>query len=303
MTASNPEQWRVPPDVEVHPAARAVRFDDILNRLERSLTQLDCWGIRVAPGSRLAEYVRTLRFALQQTEADQRFLERLSFAILDISEVTEIVESIGTPSERAFTRLSSMATGGYHPDDETTSPGRDAQYELWLCAFLAQRGIPAELADPDISIAWNGQTIPVEAKRPKSHDAVDVRFRKALKQLDAFPEGGVVALSLDLLLRPPGEVLFAESPADASRKMDHVFDEHCRRVLNPTASTRRAPGRNAVGLLFTAKIPAFVSRFGLFVFEFRCELFRLKGDQRGYRLAELRKRVSSRARVHNGNAS
>lgn len=272
-------------------------FEATLAQYEASLARLESWGIAAPPSSRLQSYVVRLREAIDQDSLPLQRLEQLSFVLADVSELIEIADSFSVPTDRALGRLRELAGGELHPDHEDRSPSRDAQAELWLRTFFSARGIPCEMTDPDLAITWGGATIRVEVKRPKSAGALDTRFRKALKQLTPYSEGGIAALSLDGILRPRHHVLFAESREDASWKMDYLFREQLKELVDQQSPlSRRGPGRNAVGILVTAKLPIFLELTNQFGIEFRSELLWMKEDLRREALNGLRDRVSSYAR-------
>ena len=280
----------------VHPLAELHSFEATLSQYEIALARLQDWGLQLSPTSRIARYRDLLRESVERDPpyATQRDLERLSFVLLEISEIIEIVEAFETPSPRSLRRLALLVKGGIHPDDETSSPGRDAQYELWLRAFLRRKGLPCLLWDPDLRLGWKGTTIPLEAKRPGSLRSLDDRYRKALRQLDPYPQGGIVAISLDLLLRPRGKVLYAESPLEASKSMDLLFLDRAKALISRDSPlTKRGVGRNAIGFFFTGKLPAFIREHGAFAAEFREELLWAESDPRREILTGLRSAISS----------
>lgn len=280
----------------VHPLAERHSFEATLSQYETALARLQDWGLKLSPTGRIASYRDLLRESVKRDPpyAPQRDLERLSFVLLEISEIIEVVEALETPSPRALRRLALLVKGGIHPDDETSSPGRDAQYELRLHAFSRGKGVPCLVGDPDLRLRWEGTTVPLEAKRPGSLKSLDDRYRKALRQLDPYPQGGIVAISLDLLLRPRGKVLDAESPLEASESMDLIFLQRAKALISQGSPlTRRGVDRNAIGFLFTGKLPAFIREHGAFAAEFRQELFWAESDPRRVILAGLRSVVSS----------
>jgi len=296
MAVGDPHELAYP----VHPLAEPHSFEVTLSQYEtaiaRAIARLQDWGLQLSPTSRIASYRDLLRESVKRDlpYAPTRELEKLSFVLLEIFEIIEVVEAIETPSTRELRRLALLVKGGIHPDDETSSPGRDAQYELWLHAFLRKKGLPCLLGDPDLRLRWQGTTIPLEAKRPGSLKSLDDRYRKALHQLDPYPQGGIVALSLDLLLRPRGKVLYAESPLQASELMDLIFLQHAKALISQDSPlTKRGGGRNAIGFLFTGKLPAFIREHGAFAAEFRQELLWAASDPRRVILAGLRSVVSS----------
>jgi hypothetical protein len=302
MAVGDPGELRYP----VHPLAALLSFEATLSQYEIALARLQDWGLQPSPTSRIARYRDLLRESVERDPpyAPQRDLERLSFVLLEISEIIEIVEAFEPPTPRARCRLALLVKGGVHPDDETSSPARDAQYELWLCAFLRRKRLPCLLGDPDLRLRWKGTTVPLEAKRPGSMRSLNDRYRKALHQLDPYPQGGIVAISLDLMLRPRGKVLYAQSPLEASNSMDLLFLDQVKALISQDSPlTKRGVGRNAIGFFFTAKLPAFIREHGAFAAEFRQELLWAESDPRREILTGLRSVISSYAPGDGGAAS
>lgn len=91
----------------VHPLAELHSFEATLSQYEIALARLQDWGLQLSPTSRIASYRDLLRESIERDPpyAPQRDLERMSFVLLEISEIIEIVEAFETPSARALRRL------------------------------------------------------------------------------------------------------------------------------------------------------------------------------------------------------
>ena len=292
------------PKYPVHPLAKLHSFEATLSQYEEALAQLQEWGLQLNPTSRVVCYRDLLREAVERDPpyALRRDLERLSFILLEICEIIEIVNAFESPSSQDLRKFACLAKGNVHPDEDTSSLGRNTQYELWLRTFFQGKGVPCAFVEPvrpnrtpDLMLSWKGKTIPLEAKRPGSDKSIDNLYQKALEQLDFYPQGGIVALSLDLLLRLRGQVLNAESPLGASQLMDLLFLDKAKALISRHSPlTKRGIGKNAIGFLFTAKLPAFSPGCGgAFATEFRQELFWAESDPRREILTGLRSRISS----------
>jgi hypothetical protein len=280
-------------ELESYPApATAVRqaFGDILEKYRRALVFMAECGIQIKPGSRLHSYQESLAHFTDQDPplAPTRDLERFAFALREIDEVVEIVGGLSRPPQpREIAALTAIAAGRWHPDDETDGNSvRDLQYELWLLSEFRRRSVDAELAEPDLRIRWRGQWYPVAAKRPRNRRGLDRCVRDAIRQLEPFPAGGVLGISVDLLLRPRGQTLDAASPLEAAELIDLLFVDLLRWLASRQSPlSKRAPGTNAMVFLITGAIPAFIRDVGTFCLERRSEVLSVKGDQRASGLA------------------
>ena len=86
-------------------------------------------------------------------------------------------------------------------DDRRNSPGRDAQFELYLAAVCQRAGLaPVEFEEPDILCTVDGMTMAIAAKRLKSNtpQALEKHVRKAANQIMLANHPGIVALDLSL---------------------------------------------------------------------------------------------------------
>lgn len=265
--------------------AKIHAFADALAAYEEALARLESWGIRISPSSRLRVYATWLRRLTEDpsNHGSRRDLEGFAFCLREINEVTEIVQSFGSPpSPEAVRKLGWLHKGSVHPDEGSDSRPRDFQYELALFALLQQRSVGARLGEPDLTIEVGGLMLPVEAKRPRGRSSVAEALEQGIAQAG---EGGIAALSLDLVIRPRDAFGFASDPRDAARVMDHVFLDYVRETLNPerdSAFRRAAVSGFAAGLLVTFRMPMLVENEHGMMFgdEARYLLFGLPGRQR-----------------------
>jgi len=63
------------------------------------------------------------------------------------------------------------------------TPGRDSQLELFVAAALKRAGLPVKLRSPDVRTRIDGRGFDVEAKRPKSGDAIEEAVRVGAGQI------------------------------------------------------------------------------------------------------------------------
>lgn len=281
----------------VPPKAVGQEFAVVLGRYDRALAILGECDIKLRSGSRLRSYRDALSRYVEQDPpvAATHELERFAFALREIDEIIEIVNGLSQPPKPSeIVLLKTITAGAWHPDDEAENSVRDLQYELWLLSRFRAHGVSAELAEPDLWISWRDQKYPIAAKRPRTRRSLDGCVRDALHQLDRYPSGGLLAISIDLLLRRRGKVLDVPSPLEAAEAMDLVFLEMLQWLTSARAPlSRRAPGRNATTFFVTGSLPAFIRDVGAFCLETRCELLSVKDDQRSGTLAGLREKFSS----------
>ena len=84
-------------------------------------------------------------------------------------------------------------------DNREQSPGRDAQFELYLAAICQNAGLlPVDYAEPDVTCVVEGATFGIAAKRIKSLAQVKHHIRKAANQIGKSQIPGVIALDLSL---------------------------------------------------------------------------------------------------------
>jgi hypothetical protein len=84
-------------------------------------------------------------------------------------------------------------------DNRERSPGRDAQFELYLAAICQNAGLlPVEYVEPDVSCVVEGRPFGIAAKRIKSEAQVRHHIKKAAEQIDKAGNPGVIALDLSL---------------------------------------------------------------------------------------------------------
>jgi hypothetical protein len=231
-------------------------FESLLSRYRAALSRLAKYSVRIPDQSRLRAY----ELRLQQAIDDPRpavELEIVLKAAFDLREIDEIIEIVGylpaSLDEATFSLLNKLVRGTEHPDDEIGTAAREAQYELYLGTVLRRANIPAKHGAPDLAASWQNEQFFIEAKRPSSTARFDDRLRSAVHQIRKLPRPGIIAMSLDQVLRPPNGLIAVESfddlaPAVASLVEDFVFD-------NAQIWQRRLTGEPVAAVLLTARLP------------------------------------------------
>src|SRR5262249_50585828 len=83
--------------------------------------------------------------------------------------------------------------------DKEWTPGRDAQFELYVAAVCKQAGLlPVEYREPDVVFSIGNLRYCIAAKRPKSIRAIDDCLRDACKQISCRILSGFIAMDTSL---------------------------------------------------------------------------------------------------------
>ncbi|MCH7910190.1 MAG: hypothetical protein IIB38_11295 [Candidatus Hydrogenedentes bacterium] len=88
-------------------------------------------------------------------------------------------------------------------DDREESPGRNAQFELFVAAICQAAGLfPVEYSEPDIRCTLEGMRVGIAAKRIKSDKQIEKRIRKASEQIQKSGLPGFIALDTSIAMNP-----------------------------------------------------------------------------------------------------
>jgi hypothetical protein len=185
----------------------------------------------------------------------------LAFDLREIDELNEILGYLPTPIDsNTLDLLKKISGGSDHPDDESAAAAREHQYELYLGTVLRRAGVTARHGAPDLAATWRSKTFFIEAKRPSSISRVDDRLRKAVHQIRRLPSPGIIALSLDQVLRPAHGILGVRGPDDLAPAVELLIQqfefEHAH-VLR-----KRLANEPVAALLMTARIPGRLESTG-----------------------------------------
>ncbi len=125
------------------------------------------------------------------------------------------------------------------------TPGRDAQFELFVAASWSAGGIPCLLRappGPDLTLVLGDLEIGLEAKRIKSLGALANRFREADKQMASVPSGGLVVTDLSPVVTKDRIYLQASSPknpvSDLERRLKTVMSSRLEIAQRKTRPAR-----------------------------------------------------------------
>ena len=191
----------------------------------------------------------------------ESFLQQVAFDLREIDEIIQIVHSFkATPDPASLERLRYLPRGNEMPDADSDSRTRDFQYELLIRAILRDGGLKATMSEPDVRVRFGKHQLAIEAKRPRNEARFDDRLRKAVIQLRKCRFKGVVAISMDHVLRPRGKILSGPSQdlmvVQLSNLLVRFVEDHGREIQ------RRVADSNLVALIFTARMPSMVTTTG-----------------------------------------
>ena len=235
-------------------------FADQLRRYEATLDRLTALGLRIAQSSRLHAYLGRLR---QVTNDPSPFVSvalanQLTFDLREIDELIEIVEAVAeAPTPAELDRLRLIQKGHETPDEPTADKARDAQYELYLRAVLAKGGLDVEFHEPDLVVTAAGRKVHLAAKRPTSLARLDDRLRDAIGQVARYPGPGIVAISLDQIIRPRKGLLVVPTTAALQPAVADLVDLFL--FENRLSMSRRVAGKALAALFLTTRLPGLAT--------------------------------------------
>jgi hypothetical protein len=238
-------------------------FEVQLDRYRVALDLLQAAGGKVTPTSRLRGYERLIQGLLDNPSpaVDAELVYRAAFALREVDEIIEITEHLPSKPEAELNTLLARIPGGTdNPDDEPTASAREAQYEAYLGTVFRRAGMPTEHGKPDLTVRYDGMDYYVEAKRPGSARRVDDRVRSAVHQLRDAPRAGVIALSLDQVIRPKRSMMSAPTfdaiAPDVARLVNEFVLAHSHLWRN------RLTSEPVDAVLLTARLPARLEQTG-----------------------------------------
>lgn len=197
-------------------AADVVGLDQLVAGYERIADFVARNGIRLHPASRIAEYGRTLDSLVRSGGLEQVDGHTAS---LELRQLVAIVDGLqGLPN---FAPELRALNSGHHSSllAPTHDPGRDKQFELFVAATLANRGLRVELEEPDVGVDLSGIRVGVAAKRPRSAQGIESALRDARDQIRRTRRPGLVAIDATMFPVPDGRVITAwvDTPKDVGR--------------------------------------------------------------------------------------
>jgi hypothetical protein len=129
-------------------------------------------------------------------------------------------------------------------DNLNQSPGRDAQFELYLGAICQSAGLlPVEFEEPpDVTCTIEGKKFGIAAKRLKSDVSLRKHVRKAAEQIKSAACPGVIALEFSLAWNRANAPIVSEFqsqfyPLLAQSKGNTLFDRRHQDIYHWVANS------------------------------------------------------------------
>ena len=261
---------------------------EVVTTVETALEFLRARGLR--PTGRFQQFLSILRDHQEGKSVDRRLLP---IAFQDTYQLSQIAQQFGDCDQSEFeNKLRLIISDPAHPEDSRAeTPGRDAQFELFLASQLKARGAGGVFfEEPDVVIEVGGLFFGFAAKRPKNRKRIRERLRGAFKQLRR--EGannqithGLAALDLTFLANPQGlPVVPNTETAPASAAMELVVLPEVRYIVETDMLSELLGGKDlrlTCGVLLFGAITAFLPDVGGVVNRGNFQVLRLDPTYRG----------------------
>jgi hypothetical protein len=196
----------------------------------------------VSSENRLAKQCRLIlatKGVVQDSHAEWRIFVQ---SLKDVQEYWFIIEILKEKLVESpfFDRFARSLLDSTHPmDSGASSPGRDAQFELFLAAIAARAGVAVgQLGDAgaDWILSASARRWSLEAKRIKSFDKMERHLKKAANQIVRSRVGGVIAMDISLAGNPsckPLSRFFTVIEIDTAHegRMNAFAQEHQQSIM------------------------------------------------------------------------
>ena len=219
--------------------------------------------IRLADGCRLRAYQKRLGQVTvdPRSAIEPQLVFAATYDLREIDEINGIVERWPlTPDRIVLDLLQRLASGSEHPDDELDAPAREAQYQSYLGTLMRQSGLPARHGKPDLVATWRNEEFFVEAKRPTSVKRFDDRLRDAVHQVRTLARPGIIAVSLDQLVRPTDTLMVVNDFQSLAPAVDYLVTQFV--IEHAHIFRKRLINQPVAALLLTARVPARIASTG-----------------------------------------
>lgn len=183
------------------------------------------------------------------------------FSASQLDRVATAALPLGVSSQ-AKGYLGDLLSGSLDLLSRERSKAKDTLWELELWQILSRMGMQATLAEPDITVLFEGRNIGIACKKFYSENNVAKVLSQAVSQFESKFDFGIVAINLDDLT-PANAILKVKSIDQMSQMINQVnysfmqsHERYLRRYLEP--------GRAICALISTAAIadvPNTKSRF------------------------------------------
>jgi hypothetical protein len=190
------------------PIPRLLPLAEIIEKAHRFISEMAARGIQPPNGSRVPLYLEALEEFVQWTQGyrDGDTVQRFVLGLQEISLLIQIFDWLKTPPEVPgwCEKFREILSGPFLPSDQADKP-RDTQAELWFAGGAKHAGYRVELCtqpekEPDVILYFENHRYAVEAKRPRSMEAIERRVvKKAAEQIAKRGlDGGLIFLDLSI---------------------------------------------------------------------------------------------------------
>jgi hypothetical protein len=191
-------------------------------------------------------------------------------ALRDLQMLSFIFERANDDAGQVFRDLvkKCLSDSTLSEDDKEKTPGRDAQFELFVAAVCKHAGLlPVEHREPDVVFTVGNLNYCIAAKRPKSIKAVDNCLRDACDQISREKLPGFIAIDTSVAFALERDVpplpelddiweLIRQWRIRLSPIDDASFADFHKSAMNfvigkfKDAIDRRMAGRRVLGIVF-----------------------------------------------------
>ncbi len=259
---------------------------EAISEMEAALDFLGAHDIR--PVGRFPRLVSTIRNFREGKEYDKSLLP---IAFQDTYQLTEIAKHLGDCDQpEFFAQLRKAVCDSENPgDSKAETPGRNAQFELFLASQFAARGAQVKFEEPDLVVQIDSLFFGIAAKRLKSPAKLKVRLKEGVGQcVDAGGRGaithGIVALDVSHVSNPDSHpALYNTAQTATSAAWDLIVSRVARRIEGKRmmdSILERVDVRLACGVLLFGAVTAIEKESGGIINSGRFQLLKLGPDHR-----------------------
>ncbi len=242
-------------------------FAELLSTKQRFLKLLDDLGVRYSAGNRwvktykLVEELEKARLDETIDNIDRTTMGKMRFALLDLSELSNIIDSIHEDDDKLLLKakfeelLGGIADRTKETDSNTNA--RDTQLELVLNAYFRKVKLKSALSDPhpDVVIDINTLQYGIECKRVFSSNSNSVvrAVRNASTQLRRHylnhNKAGIIAIGIDRHLTGGDKFLSSDSELAARVFLSSAIDEFINAFSRRWSKTEIIGDERVAGVL------------------------------------------------------
>ncbi len=210
--------------------------------------------IMLPPDSQVAKYAEAAE-KLSAAKASGKNLadwgkEKYIEVVADVMECQRLATAIKWAREKTqFVQyLPRLLKGGIDPTEKKRTVAKDLCFELKTLEMFEAAGIPADLVEPDVVFELQGHRIVVACKSLYSLSNMENQVRKATRQIVRTDQRGLIALSIDQVVRMR-ELMDVEDEAEFQNRIESVAIGFAKKY--DTSFARWITKRQVIGLLIS----------------------------------------------------